>query len=97
MTPARDKRKPLDPYQPAPAHPSKDRPSESQTTVDLSDTRDNAPGALPHERDQQPGGQTPAAKQHKSDEAKKAHQDAVRGRPDTSAAPQLQQPSPKDR
>lgn len=75
------------PATPPPAAPE-------QPTVDLDDTRQRKPGGLPHERDQQPSQQGPDAGQHQTPEAQSAFDDARRGRPDTSAAPQLQQPSP---
>ncbi len=72
------------------------RSPSGQTTVDLKD-RDPQPDALPHENDQAPSSQKAAAKQDQKKVAVDGYADAQRGRPDTSAAPQLQQPSPKDR
>ena len=71
------------------------RTPPDQTTVNLKDP-DTQPNALPHESDQQPDSQKPAAKQNETDVARKGYTDARRGRPDTSAPPQLQQPSPDE-
>ena len=72
-----------------------------ETTVDLADSGPRKDGdaspALPHESDQQPGSQSPAADQDKTPEAKDAYRDAKLGRPDTSSAPLWQQPSPQDK
>jgi hypothetical protein len=71
--------------------------SKNEAEVELGDIRHRTPGALPHERDQQAVNQGPEAGQDDTPEAQAAYQDARRGRPDTSAAPLLQQPSPAQR
>ena len=71
------------------------RPSPEQTSVNLK-ARTPQPGALPHENDQAPSSHKPAARQDKQKVAVEGYADAQRGRPDTSAAPQLQQPSPAE-
>lgn len=72
-----------------------------EPTVDLVDSGQRNDGdaspTLPHESDQQPGSQSPAADQDKTPEAKDAYRDAKLGRPDTSSAPLLQQPSPQEK
>ncbi|HOB67689.1 hypothetical protein [Ottowia sp.] len=73
-----------------PATPSPD----PEVTIELGDVRHAPSDTLPHERDQQTANQAPAAGQDQTRRARKAHDDAQRGRPDTSAAPLLQQPSP---
>ena len=66
--------------------------------ADIGPRKDGeASPTLPHESDQQPGSQSPAADQDKTPEAKDAYRDAKLGRPDTSSAPLLQQPSPQDK
>ncbi len=80
-----------------PAAQKADQSPTDETSVELGDVRHRTPGALPHERDQQAVNQGADAGQHQSDEAQSAYEDARRGRPDTSAAPQLQQPSPAQR
>ena len=84
---------------PAADQPAPPRSPETNqaSQVDLQDTRRRQAGALPHERDQQAVNQGPEAGQDDTPEAQAAYQDARRGRPDTSAAPLLQQPSPAQR
>ena len=65
--------------------------------VDLDSSRRRQPGALPHERDQRPSDQAADADQDQTARSAAAFDDARRGRPDTSAAPLLRQPSPADR
>ena len=62
--------------------------SDQRTTVPMGDT--HAQQALPAERDQAAGAQSPAAGQDSTAQARTAHKDAERARPDTSSAPQLQ-------
>ena len=84
---------------PAADQPAPPRSPETNqaSQVDLQDTRRRQAGALPHERDQRPADQAANAGQPASAEAQAAHHDAAAGRPDTSAAPLLRQPSPEDR
>ena len=68
-----------------------------ETTVNLADEKNSRTAKdLPHENDQQPDNQAPAAGQNDTPQADAAFRDAQKGRPDTSAAPQLQRPSPDD-
>ncbi|MDO5288630.1 MAG: hypothetical protein Q4F13_03235 [Pseudomonadota bacterium] len=72
-------------------------PTEKQPTVNLADhDKSRLSKHLPHEKSQQPNSQSPAAGQDDTPEAHAAYRDAQKGRPDTSAAPQLQRPSPED-
>lgn len=89
------------PSTPRPPQPPDDQPLpdwEGQTTVNLDDAEPAAaPDPLtPDERDQQPASQAPDAGQDSTPEARSAWQDAELNLPDTSAPPQLQQPSPDD-
>ena len=68
-----------------------------RATADLSNTSPDGEKLLPAEREQTPGSQSPAAGQDQTDEARKAYHDAVKGRPDTSSPPQLQQSPNADR
>ncbi|MFD1892096.1 hypothetical protein [Ottowia beijingensis] len=62
----------------------------TRETVDLTEAAPTDAQLLPTEREQTPGSQAPAAGQDKTQEARTAYDDAVKGRPDTSSAPQLQ-------
>ena len=61
----------------------------TRETVDLTEAAPTDAQLLPTEREQTPGSQAPAAGQDKTQEARTAYDDAVKGRPDTSSAPQL--------
>lgn len=71
--------------------------TDKQTTVNLADgDKPGQPKHLPHESAQHADNQSPAAGQNDTPEALAAYRDAQKGRRDTSAAPQLQRPSPQD-
>lgn len=101
MSPERQPPKPAAQV-PLPAALSEPAPDwQGQTTVNLDDAAAaSAPASgealTPDERDQQPSSQAPDAGQDRTPEARRAYEDARQGRPDTSAPPQLQQPSPGD-